>query len=406
MAEKKPKKINRAPQGAGCVTQRKDGTWQGSAPNGVNPATGKPKRKYVYAATEKECVKKLRALLAAIDAGTLQEPSKMTVGEWLDVWTADYLGAVKPGTVANYKMHVSHNIKPALGATKLQKLMPHHIQSFYNDLLRNRGLSPKTIKNLHGVLHKAMKQAAALGYIQQNPSDNVVLPRVERKEMHVLEVDEFPAFLNAIETSNMSNLFYVALFTGMRRGEVCGLSWDCVDFERGIILIKKQLVRTRDPNGPGFALASTKNDKTRVITPAPSVMARLEAERKRQAENAEKAGPIWIGNPDNLVFTTDYGRYLLPDYVYKKYKRIVTDLGIGELRLHDLRHTYAVASIQSGDDIKTVQGNLGHHTAAFTLDTYGHVTERMRQNSAARMEQFIQSTAASGGEKKSAPEKL
>jgi len=284
---------------------------------------------------------------------------------------------------------VHHNINPAIGAVRLQKLMPHQIQSFYNDLLRNRGLSPKTIKNLHGVLHKSLKQAVALGYIQQNPSDNVVLPRVERKEMHVLESGELPAFLAAISESNLGNLFYVALFTGMRRGEVCGLSWDCVDFEKGLLLIKKQLVRSRRPEGPGFVLATTKNDKTRLITPAPSVMERLRAEQKRQAENKQKASSLWIGNPDNLVFTNAFGRYLLPDYVYKKYKRIVTELGLGELRLHDLRHTYAVNSLQGGDDIKTVQDNLGHYTAAFTLDVYGHVSEQMKRDSADRMERLI-----------------
>jgi integrase len=242
----------------------------------------------------------------------------------------------------------------------------------------------------------ALKQAAALGYLQQNPSDNVVLPRVERKEMHVLETGDLPAFLAAINESNLGNLFYVALFTGMRRGEVCGLSWACVDFVKGILLVRKQLVRSRNPEGPGFVLATTKNDKTRVITPAPSVMERLRAEQKRQADNKERASSLWTGNPDNLVFTNATGRYLLPDYVYKKYKRIVRDWGIGELRLHDLRHTYAVTSIQSGDDIKTVQANLGHHTAAFTLDTYGHLTEQMRQSSAARMEQYIQSVEGQG----------
>ena len=396
MAEEKKKKSSRAPAGAGSISKRKDGTWQGSIYVGLNPATGKAKRKYVYAGTEKECVKKLQALQADLARGTYQEPLKMTMGEWLDIWVADYLGGVKPGTVANYTTHVRCSIKPAIGALRLQKLMPHHIQTFYNDLLRNRKLSPKTIKNIHGVLHKALKQAAALGYIQQNPSDNVVLPRVEKKEMQILEANDIPMFLAAIDESKMGNLFYVSLFTGMRRGEVCGLTWDCVDFDRGMIWVKRQLVRSHNPGGPGFVLAATKNDKTRVITPAPSVMERLRSEKEKQVANEKKACSLWVGNPDNLVFTNDFGRYLLPDYVYKNYKRIVSALGIGELRLHDLRHTYAVTSIQSGDDIKTVQGNLGHHTAAFTLDTYGHLTEQMRKNSADRMEQYIQEMAAQG----------
>ena len=93
----------------------------------------------------------------------------------------------------------------------------------------------------------------------------------------------------------------------------------------------------------------------------------------------------------NLVFTNEIGGHLTHGTVYKNFKRIISDLGLPEARFHDLRHSYAVAALQSGDDVKTVQENLGHHTAAFTLDVYGHVSERMKQESAARMEGFIKS---------------
>lgn len=391
MAEKK-KKTNRAPAGAGSVSQRSsDKLWQGSITIGMNPATGRPMKKYIYAQSEKECVKKLRALQAAVDAGTYQEPSKMTVGQWMDMWTADYLGAVKPGTVESYKYHVEKNIKPALGNAKLQKLAPHHIQSLYNDLQRKGGLSPKTIKNLHGVLHKAFKQAAALGYIQRNPADSVVLPRIEKAEMQTMQEGDLLRFLQAIAGHQFEHLFFVTVFTGMRRGEVMGLTWDCVDFERGLITVNKQLVRNRSGEGDSYILASTKNDKPRRITPAPAVMARLRAEQEHQREMCALSGPMWAGNPSNLVFTTPFGKFQSPLTVYHKYKKLLADNGLPELRFHDLRHTYAVNALQSGDDIKTVQGNLGHHTAAFTLDTYGHVSEKMQRDSADRMEQFIQS---------------
>jgi integrase len=387
MPEKK--KTNRAPAGAGSISKRKDDIWQGSVAVGINPATGKPMRKYVYASSEKECVKKLRALQAAIDGGTYREPSKLTVGQWLDMWTADYLGAVKPGTVESYKYHVERNIKPALGSAKLQKLAPHHIQSLYNDLQRKSGLSPKTIKNLHGVLHKAFKQAVALGYLQRNPADSVVLPRIEKAEMKTMQEDDLLRFLQAIAGHQFENLYFVTVFTGMRRGEVMGLTWDCVDFERGFITVNKQLVRNRSGEGDSYILASTKNDKPRRITPAPAVLARLRAEQARQEEMREQAGPMWEGNPSNLVFTTQFGKFQSPLTVYHKYKKLLIEQGLPDLRFHDLRHTYAVNALQSGDDIKSVQSNLGHHTAAFTLDTYGHVTDQMKRDSAARVERII-----------------
>ena len=118
-------------------------------------------------------------------------------------------------------------------------------------------------------------------------------------------------------------------------------------------------------------------------------MRQLKAVGTQQKRNQLKAGQIW-SNPDALCFTDQFGRYVAPPSLYKQFKRIAAEIGYPDLRFHDLRHTYAVNALRSGDDIKTVQGNLGHHTAAFTLDTYAHVTEEMRKDSAERMEAFIQ----------------
>ena len=172
----------------------------------------------------------------------------------------------------------------------------------------------------------------------------------------------------------------------MRRGEVLGLTWDCVDLSRGTILINRQLQNI--PGKPGeFHLVPTKNGKGRTITAAASVVDLLKRHRAQQNEMRLKAGALW--NDSNFVFTDELGKHLAPSTVYHNYKQIVASIGIPAARFHDLRHSYAVAAIRAGDDIKTVQGNLGHHTAAFTLDVYGHVTEEMKQASADRMEQFI-----------------
>ena len=166
-------------------------------------------------------------------------------------------------------------------------------------------------------------------------------------------------------------------------------AWGCVDFERGTILIDRQLQRNHTDNKSAYEFISPKNDKSRRITPAPSVMAALRAQRRQQIEWRLLAGQAW--EDTGLVFTNPLGRNLSVQSVYKEYKRLVAKIGVPTARFHDLRHTYAVAALQSGDDIKTVQENLGHHTAAFTLDVYGHVSERMKQESAARMEGFIKS---------------
>ena len=316
----------------------------------------------------------------------------MTVGEWLDIWTAEYLGGVKELTVSSYKSSIKTHIKPGLGAIKLESLSSHVIQGFYNRLLApakdRKGLSPKTIKNVHGVLHKSLQQAVANGYIRLNPADSCVLPRAERKELKPLDEQQITTFLQAIRGHRLEDLFTVVLFTGMREGEALGLLWDCVDLNAGTITINKQLQKDFS-KGSQYHLVATKNSKSRTITVAPFVVNTLRKVKLRQLENKIQLGGCW--QDSGFVFTDELGRHLNRSTVYNAFKKVMVQIGSPETRFHDLRHSYAVASIRSGDDIKTVQENLGHATAAFTLDVYGHVTEQMKKESAARMEQFIKS---------------
>ena len=360
--------------------------WEGRVTVGTDPGTGKQIRKSFSGKTQKEVLQKMKEAATAIDAGTYQAPSKMTVGEWLDIWVSEYLGAVKPRTVDSYTSTIKNYLKPAFGAIKLQSLQTHQIQKFYNKL-QHDGLSAKTIKNFHGVLHSALQQATDLGYIHFNPSSACKLPRIEKAEIKPLDEAEISSFIKAINGHKFESLYLVTLFTGMREGEVLGLTWDCIDFKTGTITVKQQLQKERGGDGH-YNLVSPKNGKSRQITPAATVMTILKKERIRQTENRFRAGEMW-SNPLNLVFTNELGHNLSAQTVYLHFKQIVKVIGCPDARFHDLRHSYAVAALQSGDDIKTVQENLGHHTAAFTLDVYGHVTEQMKQASAIRMEAFI-----------------
>ena len=142
-----------------------------------------------------------------------------------------------------------------------------------------------------------------------------------------------------------------------------------------------------------YTLVPTKNSKARTITAAPFVMAYLKQRKITQLEDRLRAGAMWHNS--NLVFTDEIGRHITKPTLYRAFKKAAASIGRPDARFHDLRHSYAVAAIRSGDDIKTVQGNLGHATAVFTLDVYGHVTDQMKQESAARMEAFIKSVSGS-----------
>ena len=359
---------------------------------GFDPGTGKQIQRSITDKSKKVVAQKLKAAMAALDAGTYKAPCKMTVAQWLDIWVAEYLNSVKPLTKHNYNKQVQKHFKPALGAVRLDALDTHTIQRFYNSLSAS-GLSPKTVKNLHGILHCALQQAIACDYLSRNPADACKLPKVTKPEIKPLEPEEIARLLKEAEQDDYCNLFIVAMFTGMRQGELLGLAWECVDFTSGIITVKQQL-QCKDGN---YFLETPKSGKNRTILPAPIVMDALRNQLQRQRKEQEQAGKMW-DNQFNLVFTDALGKYLVRRTVVKHFKKISQRAGISDdARFHDLRHSFAVSSLYAGDDIKTVQANLGHATAQFTLDVYGHVTQKMRQESANRMQKFYEQLNSENG---------
>lgn len=389
--------------------------WEARFTAGRDPGTGKQIQRSITGKTQKEVAQKLKAATTEVDEGTYSDPSKMTVGQWLDIWTSEYLVKQKYGTVRVYTAAVKNHIKPALGSVKLASLKPHDIQQFYNTLLKQghtvtekdeKGnvtekkvpLSDKTVRNIHGVFTKSLSQAVKNGYIKTNPADAAELPKKPKQEIIPLTDEQVKQYLAHAPEDKYGDLLTVILFTGLRENEALGLTWDCVDFKAGELHITKQLLKRKISEG-GFTMSTLKNDKTRTICPAPFVMDTLKRVRDNQIRARLRAGALWEGwqteaeRAKALVFTTDLGVHLSPQTVYIHHKKVAAAAGAPDARLHDLRHTFAVLSLQNGDDIKTVQGNLGHATAAFTLDTYGHISEKMKKESSNRMQKYLDELA-------------
>lgn len=356
--------------------------WEARVTTGRDPGTGKQVQRSFTGKTQREVREKMQAAAVEVNQGTYTAPQRMTVGQWLDIWQRDYLGSVKPATVSTYRSHIKNQIMPALGAVRLSDLHPHTIQGFINSL----ELAPATVRLAYKILRHALEKAVELEYLPKNPASRCTLPRLEQKEIHPLDDQEVAALLDAAAGTPLEQLVRVALFTGMRQSELLGLTWDCVDFDRGTIYVNKQLART-EHRGAGLFI-SPKSGKSRTITAAPVVMRSLRMQRLRQTEMQLQAGPAW-DNAHGLVFTTETGRPWNQKAMLYAFKRIVCAAGLEGAHFHDTRHTYAVAALRAGDDIKTVQGNLGHASAAFTLDRYAHFTEQMQKDSAARMESFV-----------------
>ena len=398
------KSTTRAAQGSGTIRKKtvtrngKDYTfWEARATIGRDPGTGKQIQRSFSGKTQKEVREKMQAAIAELNNGTYLEPLKMTVGEWLDIWVAEYLGNAKPHTRKSYEGVIKNHIKPAIGAIKLTSLTRVQVQKMINGLRSTKQTSmgdkvnPKTAKNVHGVLHSALSQAILCGYLNTNPADRTVLPKRAKTEIQVLDNEQLPAFLKAIEGHPFQYLYQVDLFTGMRQSELLGLQWSDIDFENKVVTVRRQLQYLGSAKG-GYMYATPKNNKPRIIALPDKAVEALKRQRVMQNTARLAAGPLW-NNPDDLVFTNEIGEHLKHDLIYRHLKRIFSAMGTPDLRFHDLRHSYAVLSLQSGCDIKTVQENLGHYAAAFTLDTYAHVTQAMRRDGADKLNRLLDKLA-------------
>ena len=376
----------RTASGTGSIRQRSNGGWEAryTAPDGT--------RKSIYGKTQKEVKSKLTAILHSIDTGAYQEPSRLTVGEWLWTWLDTYARpTVKPSTLEQYRRCIRVHLVPHLGSIKLQRLRGADIQRMYNELL-DAGTAGSTIHNIAAPLKRALSTAQRQRLILQNPCDLADLPKAPKKEVKPFTTEETAAFLEAIKGDPLENAFAVCLFCGLREGEVLGLAWDAVDFEAKTLTVSQQLQKDRTA---GTHIITTPKSKPRVIVPPPIAFEYLRNERVKQAEARLLVGPEW-NNPDNLVFTGPLGKFVSIPNFFQHFKRIAASIGRPDAHPHTLRHTAATMALASGADVKSVQNLLGHSSAAMTLDIYSHATEQMQRDTAERMQNYFDSIQKQG----------
>ena len=314
--------------------------WESRLTVGRDPGTGKQLQRSFTGKTQKEVREKMQAAAVEVNQGTYTAPQRLTVGQWLYIWAADYLGPLKPCTVRTYRGAVRNHIAPGLGAVRLVELHPHMVQEFVNGL----ELAPGFVRLVFQVLHTALEKAVDLDYIPRNPAARCELPRRDRREMFPLDDGQLTALLDAARGRSLEPLVTVALFTGLRQSELLGLTWNAVDFERGTVTVDKQLSRTEHRAGGLFT--SPKSGKARVVMAAPSALAALRHQRARQAEAQLRAGPVWA-NPHRLVFTTALGGPLDQRNVDYQFKRIAAAAGLEGVRFHDTRHPYVKSTTKN-----------------------------------------------------------
>ena len=364
--------------GEGGISRRKDGLYM--ARYTVQTPTG-PKRKTIYGKTRREVDEKLTAAKADRDRGLLFDADSLTVGRYLERWLADSVrDTVKATTYETYERLMRLHLVPTLGRLKLKNLTPTHVRGLYREKL-DSGLSPSSVQRIHALLHMALKQAVNDGLIPRNVTDPVKPPRQSRKEMKTLTPEQAHVFLQAAKDDRLGALYIVAIHTGLRQGELFGLSWDDIDLEAGTLSVHRTLSGAK--GGPKFT--TPKNNKTRRVRLTPQAAEALRDHRKRQLEKRLRLAGLW--QDQGLVFCSTVGTPLSRHNVYKRsFKPLLERASFPRaFRFHDLRHTFATLMACSGGHAKVVQEMLGHATINITLDLYSHVLPDMQENAVDRL---------------------
>ncbi|MFF5201744.1 tyrosine-type recombinase/integrase [Micromonospora parva] len=381
----------RKANGRSSIFKGSDGRWHGYVTMGVKD-NGRTDRRHVQAGTEKAVTAKVRELEQKREAGSVATAGKPpTVGEWLTYWL-DNIAArkVRESTLQGYRSKVDAHLLPGIGAHRLDRLLPEHVEKFYAAcaVKKPKPLAPATVLQLHRILSRSLKVAHQRGRVTRNVCDLVDSPSVNREEVQPLTAADARAILAAAAGQRNAARWSVALALGLRQGEALGLLWDFVDLDAGQIRVRWQLQRL---TGRGLVLVEPKSRASRRSIAVPDQLVdALRAHRAEQDAEREVARNLWddqVSTLDGkvlrgLVFPQPTGRPIDPRADWAQWKQLSKDAGVRESRLHDARHTAASVLLAQGVPARVVMELLGHSQIGLTLGTYSHVAPELSRAAA------------------------
>jgi len=371
----------------GSIRLRKDGRYEARITTGY--ADGKQQRKSVFGKTRAECSEKMKKVQGDMQRGIMPvADERLTLKAFLTRWLSDAAQPSLRGTTfASYRGVVNGHLIPALGHIALVKLTAPDVLKYQKAKL-TAGLSPRTVTYHRAILRRALADAVKWELAHKNAAALASPPRAIRHEVSPFTPDEARAFLAAIPGNRLEALYVMAMGTGMRQGELLGLTWKCVDLDTGTATVRQQMQRI---NGK-LTLVEPKTTQSRRTVALPAIVVNaLTSHRERQRFERKWAGSRW--QEHGLVFTTTIGTPLDNSNVTHNFQKTLRDAGIRKQRFHDLRHCAATLLLAQGADLRTIMDVLGHSTITLTANTYAHLTDATRRVAADMMDDMLRARA-------------
>lgn len=320
--------------------------------------------------SKRDAQRALARLVSGVSDGHVVAGRAMTLAQLVEHWLEDIEPQRTPRTINEYRREARHDILPALGTKRIDKLTARDMDSFYRSLLE-RGLSPASVRRQHALLHASLGRAVKWGLIGTNPADRASPPATRQAQVEAPAVDDVIRLVEAARAKGggvLATAMVLAAVTGMRRGELCALRWSDIDLKQGMVRVSRSLTTRGDQQWEG----DTKTHQRRDVALDPATVALLVERRAGQEKYAAQIGTEVAADAYVLSTHADGSEPCLPDTLGRTYWRLAHEIGV-RTRFHDLRHFAATQAIAAGIDVRTVAGRLGHADPAITLRVYSHV---------------------------------
>ncbi|MFJ8561911.1 tyrosine-type recombinase/integrase [Streptomyces microflavus] len=390
----------RQPNGASSIFYGKDGRWHGYVTVGTKD-NGAPDRRHISRKTRPDVTRAVRELESQRDKGAVRKAGQnWTLETWLVHWVENIAAPiVSENTIDGYRVAVYHHLIPGLGAHRLEKLEPEHLERFYKKMQDN-GSSAGTAHQSHRTVRTALNEAVRRAHLTVNPATIAKGPRVEEEEVEPYSVEEVQRLLAEAHKHRNTARWVIALALGLRQGEVLGMQWSDVDFELNVIRVRRGRLRPRYQHGcgdrcgrkPGFCpqkintRRETKSVKSRAgqrpIGVPGELMELLRQHKEEQGRERKRGRDLWTEK--GYVFTSPTGEPLNPNTDFHKWKDLLKAAGVRDGRLHDARHTAATVLLILGVSDAVVDGIMGWEPgkSARMRRRYQHLTSRVLKDTA------------------------